>query len=185
MPELVIAKDLPAKLIGRRIPNIPLESTEKNWLKKAYLAEYIGEAAIVGVFPLGVGFREVPPLEWTEVEAIDACMEQNRELRNKHHGMKTLGINIVALSVQTRVAQLEFAQEMNLPFPLLSDPGVTLAEELGLPTFRVGSCRYYQRLLLFCVKGKVAGVAYPVSDPKRAIADMAACIHEALIDRVG
>ena len=52
------------------------------------------------------------------------------------------------LSSQETDYQREVVERLHLPFPLLSDPARSLAQELGLPTFEAGGLTFYKRLIL-------------------------------------
>jgi peroxiredoxin len=52
-----------------------------------------------------------------------------------------------------------------MPYPLLNDAGLALADELGLPTFEAAGLRLYRRLTLIARAGRVVKVFYPVFPP--------------------
>jgi peroxiredoxin len=63
--------------------------------------------------------------------------------------------------------QREFAKREHIPFPLLSDSGLELAEGLRLPTFEVEGMTLYRRLTFVAEAGRIAKVFYPVFPPDR------------------
>jgi peroxiredoxin len=66
----------------------------------------------------------------------------------------------------------------HLPFALLSDPELRLADELRLPTFDVAGMRLYKRITLAVKDGVIAKVFYPVFPPDRNAADVLAWLRE-------
>jgi peroxiredoxin len=54
-----------------------------------------------------------------------------------------------------------------LPYALASDPLLTVAEALRLPTFAVDGMRLYKRLTLIAEGGEILKVFYPVFPPNR------------------
>ena len=81
-------------------------------------------------------------------------------------GLVTLGAHVLGLSSQTTAYQKEFADRVGLPYPLASDPLLTVAEAMRLPTFEVeGIGTLYKRLTFIAREGKIRKVFYPVFPP--------------------
>jgi peroxiredoxin len=91
------------------------------------------------------------------------------------------GVEVLGLSAQSPEDQAEFAERVHLPFPVLSDPELRLAEGLGLPTFEVAGLTLYKRVTLVIRDGRIARAFYPVFPPDRNAADAVAWIHEAVL----
>jgi peroxiredoxin len=71
---------------------------------------------------------------------------------------------VYGLSSQSSSYQREAVDRLNLPFDLLSDSDLSLAELLGLPTFQVeGSL--YKRLTLVISNSSIEHVFYPIFPP--------------------
>lgn len=81
---------------------------------------------------------------------------------------------MIGLSAQGAGEQREFAEREHIPFPLLSDSGLELAERLGLPTFEAGGMTLYRRLTLVAEAGTVVKAFYPVFPPDRDAAEVLA-----------
>ncbi len=73
-----------------------------------------------------------------------------------------LGATVVGISAQSPAEQEEFATREHIPFELLSDAGLALAELLRLPTFEVAGMTLYRRLTLVAEAGRIVKVFYPV-----------------------
>ena len=67
------------------------------------------------------------------------------------------------LSTQDTVYQLEAAERLHLPFPLLSDDKLSLTQALGLPTMQVAGITLIKRLALIIEDAVIAKVFYPSS----------------------
>ena len=52
-----------------------------------------------------------------------------------------------------------------MPYPLLDDSELRLADALRLPTFEAGGVRLYRRLTLVASAGRIERVVYPVFPP--------------------
>jgi peroxiredoxin len=56
-------------------------------------------------------------------------------------------------------------ERLRLPFTMLSDTGLHLAEQLDLPTFRAGDRTLFKRLTLIIRNGIIEHVFYPIFPP--------------------
>jgi peroxiredoxin len=72
---------------------------------------------------------------------------------------------VLGLSAQSGTDQDEAAGRLHLPHPLLADPELRLAAQLGLPTFSVDGMVLYRRLTLVVRDGVVEHAFYPVFPP--------------------
>ena len=61
--------------------------------------------------------------------------------------------------------QEEAAIRLHLPYALLSDVDLQLAQRPGLPTFEAGTLRLFKRLTLIIRDGVIEHVFYPVFPP--------------------
>lgn len=81
------------------------------------------------------------------------------------------------LSAQDSDYQREAATRLHLPFPLLSDSGLTLRDALSLPVFEVDGRPLYCRLTLIADAARIVKVFYPVFPPDRNAADVVAWLR--------
>lgn len=84
---------------------------------------------------------------------------------------------MIGVSAQTPEEQHEFAEREHIPFPLLSDSGLELAEGLSLPTFAVEGVTLYRRLTFVAEAGKIAKIFYPVFPPDRNASEVLAWLR--------
>jgi hypothetical protein len=66
----------------------------------------------------------------------------------------------------------------HIPFALLSDSGLRLAEQLHFPTFTADGMTLYKRLTFVAEAGKIARVFYPVFPPNRNAAEVLTWLSE-------
>ena len=77
--------------------------------------------------------------------------------------LRDAGVSAVfGLSAQTTEYQREAVERLHLPYPLLSDAGLSLATGLRLPTFRAGGLTLFKRLTLIVSGTTIEQVFYPV-----------------------
>jgi peroxiredoxin len=87
--------------------------------------------------------------------------------------LKRLGVRqLFGLSTQTPDYQREAVDRLHLPFAILSDERLALAEALKLPTFTVEGMTLIRRMAWVIDDGVITKVFYPVFPPDRSAADV-------------
>lgn len=101
--------------------------------------------------------------------------------RAQHRAFDLLGSDFSALNITVLGVSGQYAQEqdprneeLRPKHPLLSDPYLLLADALGLPTFEHEGSRLYRRVTIVVWLGRIGKVFYPVADPVRNPAHVAA-----------
>ena len=98
--------------------------------------------------------------------------------RDLHDELSAAGAAAVyGLSGQDASDQSDVADRLELPYALLSDSGLALADRLGLPTLETAGMTLYRRLTLIAAGGTVEHVLYPVFRPDRHAADVLAWLR--------
>jgi peroxiredoxin len=164
-----------AHLTGAVMPSITLPATSGEPVDLSR----IGPRAIVYVYPM-TGKPGVPLVEgWDQIPGARGCTPESRGFRDHYEELTELGARVFGLSVQDTAEQAEAASRLKLPFPLLSDSGLVLAERLRLPTFTAadGVVRY-KRLTLVLDQGRIEHVFYPVFPPNQHAAEVLAWLRE-------
>jgi len=110
---------------------------------------------------------EALPDGWDDIPGARGCTPQSCAYRDALGEFRDLGAELVGISAQTPAEQAEFAAREHIPFPLLSDDGLRLAEALGLPTFEADGRTLYRRLTFIAATGRIVKVIYPVFPPDR------------------
>jgi len=87
-------------------------------------------------------------------------------------------VEVFGLSSQEPAEQAEAAGRLALPYRLLSDAGLVLAERLGLPTFTAGGVVRYKRLTLVVREGRIEHAFYPVFPPDRHAGEVVAWLRD-------
>jgi peroxiredoxin len=164
-----------AHLTGAVMPSITLPATSGEPVDLSR----IGPRAIVYVYPM-TGTPGVPLVEgWDQIPGARGCTPESLGFRDHYEELTELGAQVFGLSVQDTAEQAEAASRLKLPFPLLSDSGLVLAERLRLPTFTAadGVVRY-KRLTLVLDQGRIEHVFYPVFPPDQHGAEVVAWLRE-------
>ena len=161
-------------LEGAEIPALSLPSTAGHEIG---LADAARETLVLYCYPRTGRPGEPLPPGWDDIPGARGCTPQSCAFRDHHEELRALGASVLGLSAQPRADQLELAERIGLPYPVLSDPGLELAASLDLPTFEVAGMRLYRRLTLIARAGTIAKVFYPVFPPDRNAAEVVAWLE--------
>jgi peroxiredoxin len=164
-----------AHLTGAVMPSITLPATSGEPVDLSR----IGPRGIVYVYPM-TGTPGVPLVDgWDQIPGARGCTPESMGFRDHYDELAELGAQVFGLSVQSTAEQAEAASRLALPFPLLSDSGLLLAERLRLPTFTAadGVVRY-KRLTLVLDQGRIEHVFYPVFPPNQHAAEVLSWLRE-------
>jgi peroxiredoxin len=156
-------------LAGCEIPAQRLACTQGGELD---LAALTARRTVVYVYPATGVPGEPLPAGWDAIPGARGCTPQSCAFRDHVLELAAYGVAVVGLSAQPAAEQLEFARREHIPYPLLSDATLRLAETLRLPTFIAAGRRYYRRLTFLARERRIEKVFYPVFPPQRNAADV-------------
>ncbi|MFM1759299.1 MAG: hypothetical protein RLY75_569, partial [Pseudomonadota bacterium] len=104
-------------LVDMSLPAISLRTTAHDQFN-------LGEAKgriVIYCYPM-TGQPNVPlPDGWDQIPGARGCTPQSCSFRDHYQELKSLGADVVGLSVQSTEYQQEMADRLHLPFPVLSD----------------------------------------------------------------
>jgi peroxiredoxin len=163
-------------LPGARVPSLVLASSQG----EVDLAELAAELAVLYVYPRTGRPDEAPLPGWDDIPGARGCTPQSCAFRDHAQELAGLGALVAGLSAQTLTEQVELADRIHLPYPVLADPELRAAQALGLPTFTAAGHRLYKRLALVARAGRVEKVFYPVFPPDRNAADVVSYLRSTL-----
>lgn len=169
---LELPKDLPVPvddgaarhLAGLRLPDIALPATDGREVKLSALRG----RTVVYAYPRTGEPGKPPPDGWDTVPGARGCTPQSCAFRDHFTELRRLGVaQLHGLSTQDTAYQQEAAARLHLPFALLSDARLALAQAIGLPTFEIHGMTLNKRLTLIIDDGAITHVFYPVFPPDR------------------
>ncbi|NKX54999.1 peroxiredoxin [Arthrobacter mobilis] len=107
------------------------------------------------------------PEGWDAIPGARGCSTEACDFRDHFQLLRQAGAGrVYGMSSQDPAYQDEVVQRLRLPFVMLSDEALALAEALTLPTFAApGHARLYARLTLVVHGGVIEHVFYPVFPP--------------------
>ena len=151
-------------LQGADLPSLSLPSTSGG---EVDLVEAAEGTLVLYCYPRTGRPGEPLPSGWDEIPGARGCTPQSCAFRDHFAELQALGGAVLGLSAQPLEDQVEFADRVHLPYPVLSDPALRLADALRLPTFAVAGMRLYRRLTLVASERRIVKVFYPVFPPDR------------------
>jgi peroxiredoxin len=152
-------------LVGMRLPAISLGATTDGQFN---LGEFKGRLVIY-CYPRTGQPNVALPDGWDQIPGARGCTPQSCSFRDHYQELRSLGAEVVGLSVQSTEYQQEMADRLHLPFPVLSDVDYQLQQALKLPTFVASGMILLRRITLIVNQGVIEAVHYPIfpsdSDP--------------------
>jgi peroxiredoxin len=128
---------------------------------------------VIYVYPMTGRPGVALPEGWDEIPGARGCTPESCGFRDHFTELTELGASTVyGLSSQTTDYQSEVAARLELPFAILSDPDLRLAESLRLPTFQTSGMTLYRRLTMVIRDGRIEHVFYPVFPPDQHAAEV-------------
>ena len=113
------------------------------------------------------------PADWDFIPGARGCTPQACAFRHHFAMLRQTGVDqLFGVSTQSRAEQIEAAERLHLPFPLLSDERGLLTTQLKLPTFEAGGMMRLKRLTIIIEDRRIVKVFYPVFPPDRSAADV-------------
>ena len=138
-----------------------------------------GGRLVVYVYPRTAAPGEPLLAGWDDIPGARGCTPQSCAYRDAISEFSALEVTVIGVSAQTPAEQAEFAARERIPFALLSDSRLTLADSIGLPTFEAGGLRLYRRLTLVLEGDEVVRCFYPVFPPDRDAGEVLAWLRRA------
>jgi len=152
-------------LEGASLPSVALPSTAGGVVDPSRSASWV----VLFCYPMtGRPGRPIPE-GWAQIPGAAGCTPQACSFRDRHCDLQSLGATVFGLSTQESSDQLEAAERLELPFPLLSDADLQFANALHLPQFEVEGLRLLRRVTLICQTGLIRKFFYPVFPPDRNV----------------
>lgn len=152
-------------LVGMTLPAISLSATTNI----QFPLNKVNGRLVIYCYPMTGQPNVALPDGWDQIPGARGCTPQSCSFRDHYQELRSLGAEVVGLSVQSTEYQQEMAERLHLPFPVLSDDSYQLQRLLQLPTFVAAGMTLLKRITLIVNKGVIEAVHYPIfpsdSDP--------------------
>ena len=151
-------------LAGMVLPSLELPASDGS---RVSLSELGVGRTVIYLYPLTGQPGADLPEGWDAIPGARGCSTEACSFRDHFQDLRRAGAHSVfGLSTQTPSYQAEVVERLHLPFVMLSDQRLQLADALSLPTFSApGHPRLYSRLTLVVLDGRIEHVFYPVFPP--------------------
>ena len=149
-------------LLGSLLPAIPVPATSGESIDLSSLKGRV----VIYAYPMTGTPGVALPDGWDMMPGARGCTPQSCAFRDHSAELAGLGVDSVfGLSTQSTEDQKEAAERLELPFSLLSDQSLGLANALNLPTFDVNGKTLLKRFTVIANDGVIQKVFYPVFPP--------------------
>jgi len=165
-----------AHLPGSAVPSVTLVATDGSTVD---LSRLTGRTVLF-IYPRtgtpgSIGLVD----DWDMIPGARGCTPQTCSFRDLFKDLKAAGASHVhGLSTQTTEYQREMAERLHLPFTVLSDADLALANAMTLPTMTVAGTVLLKRMAMVIDDGVVTTVFYPVFPPDRNADDVLAWLKD-------
>lgn len=151
-------------LPGRALPRVALPSTAGEMIALHALGT---DRTVIYAYPKIGRPGTASPEGWNSIPGARGCTPESCGFRDHYGELQNAGATrVFGLSSQETDEQQEAVERLHLPFEILSDPTLKLANEIGLPTFEAGGSTLYKRLTLIVRDRLIEHVFYPVFPPE-------------------
>lgn len=163
-------------LAGLTLPSVPLKATDGTQVDLSTLKG----RTVVYIYPRTGVPGQSSPDGWDAIPGARGCTPQSCAFRDHFAELKGLGVaQLYGLSTQDSDYQREAVNRLHLPFPILSDAALALADAIRLPTFTVAGMTLFKRMALVIEDGVIAKVFYPVFPPDKNAEEVIAWLRAA------
>lgn len=151
-------------LPGQRMPQLELPVSDGGTVDLAGLGT---GRTVIYLYPLTGQPGVDLPEGWDAIPGARGCSTEACDFRDHFEDLRRAGAQrVFGLSSQDPAYQQEVVERLRLPFAMISDDALALADALRLPTFSApGHDRLYARLTLIVRDGRIEHVFYPIFPP--------------------
>lgn len=151
-------------LPGQPVPELTFSASDGTQVDLAQLG---AGRTIIYFYPLTGRPGVELPIGWDLIPGARGCTPESCGFRNHYTELRQAGAQrLYGMSSQDSDYQAEVVDRLQLPFTMLSDPELALADALKLPTFSAHDHdRLYSRLTLVVRDGLIEKAFYPIFPP--------------------
>jgi peroxiredoxin len=147
-------------LKGVRLPAIELAATTGESIDLSKLPR-----AVVFCYPLTARPGEDLPKDWNDIPGARGCTPEVCRFTDLMNEFRQKGWPVFGLSTQSAAYQLEMAERLHVPYPILSDHALAFASALKLPLLKIDGMSLMARLTMIIVDHRIEHVFYPIFPP--------------------
>lgn len=149
-----------AHLPGRRLPPLTFFDTDGQEVR---LDSVAAGRWVLYIYPMTGEAGADDPDGWDTIPGARGCSQEACSFRDNLAALRATGAEqVLALSSDRAEYQAELVARFHLPYPMLSDPELSLAKAMDLPTFKAQGMTLYARLTMVMDGPTVEHVFYPI-----------------------
>lgn len=151
-------------LAGMRLPRLKLPTSAGETVR---LDDLGTGRTVIYLYPLTGRPGVDLPDGWDAIPGARGCSTEACDFRDHFLNLREAGAaRVFGMSGQDPAYQAEVVERLRLPFAMISDEILRLADALNLPTFTAsGHDRLYARLTLIIREGTIEHAFYPIFPP--------------------
>lgn len=157
-------------LPGQRLPALTLPATNGSLLRLDWIAD---GRWLLFIYPSTGKPGEDIPVGWNDIPGARGCSNEACSFRDNLVALERLGIEqVIALSSDPTEYQQAVVRRFHLPYIMLTDPELSLAAAVRLPTFQALGKTLYKRLTLVVRGRTIEHCFYPIFPPDTHAAEV-------------
>ena len=150
-------------LAGMTVPSITLHASNGDEVNLKTLGD---DLTILYVYPMTGTPGVALPEGWDDIPGARGCTPESCAFRDHFEELRGAGATrVLGLSTQSLATQVELAERLHLPYPVLSDSNFLLGSKLNIPSFEVDGVKMYRRITLVIIDSIIEKVFYPIFPP--------------------
>ena len=165
-----------AHLYGMKLPPIVLPATTGTTVD---LTAQRGRTVVFAYPRTGKPGEDPLTPDWDSIPGARGCTPHTCGFRDLYREFQALGCAVYGLSTQDTDYQREMTERLHVPFAVLSDAKLELAQALRLPIFTVTGRILLKRLAWVADDARISKVFYPVFPPDKNAEEVLAWLHSA------
>lgn len=175
LPQIHRDEKLAPRLVGQRLPEVSLSATDGTLIDLSRL----DGTNVIYCYPRTSPQDGSSIPGWGEISGAKGCTPQSCAYRDQFLELRKAGVHrVIGVSTQDTEYQQELRTRLKLPFHILSDTQLILANSLNLPTFEIEGLVLLRRLTLIVRDFVITDVIYPIVEPKENATAVLALLQE-------
>ena len=156
-------------LLNLKLPNIALPNQDGNLLKLNRSDTF---RLIIYCYPMTGNPERLLPKNWNNIPGARGCTAQTCSFRDNYDKFTSLNAIPIGISTQTVVEIKEMTKRLFVSYDVLSDEKLILAKLIKIPTFQIGTKKYFKRVTMIVEKSLIKHIFYPIFPPNLHFKDV-------------
>jgi len=156
-------------LLEKAIPDISLPNQDGIYIQ---LKRNVSFRIVLYCYPMTGNPEMTLPPNWDDIPGARGCTPQTCSFRDHYEDLVKYNAIPIGLSTQQVPELKEMVTRLKVPYDVVSDCDLKIANLMNLPTFKIGEKVFIKRLTLIIEKSIIKKVFYPIFPPDLHIKDV-------------